>query len=292
MAEQHESADQVEGRGHEESQNPVVVQEFEENAATMGLKPLEKRALFQLKAKLQEAIANGSLFADPREEKAQVWACPQVMSIWGVPLLPSKSKNHVGTDIVLLKFLKARDFKAGDAFEMLRKTLIWRKEARIDGIVEEELGPGFESVGFMNGSDKGGHPVCYNIYAALKDKDRDSKLLESEEKREAFVRWRVQLMEGCVRDLNLKAGGIGSIVQISDLKNSPGPPTKELRITLRKAVSVLEDHYPDFVEKNIFINVPFRHYAYNAMISRFLNQRSGSKCIFVRPSKVQETLLK
>ncbi|KAL5985885.1 hypothetical protein ACLOJK_027875 [Asimina triloba] len=106
------------------------------------------------------------------------------------------------------------------------------KSVSIKRFIVKELGPDFESVGFMNGSDKGGHPVCYNIYAALKDKDRDNKLLESEEKREAFVRWRVQLMEGCVRDLNLKAGGIGSIVQISDLKNSPGPPTKELWIII------------------------------------------------------------
>ncbi|OMO73662.1 hypothetical protein COLO4_26950 [Corchorus olitorius] len=48
------------------------------------------------------------------------------------------SKRHEGTDIVLAKFLKAKDYKVHEALEMLRNTLKWRNEFK------ENLGPDVE----------------------------------------------------------------------------------------------------------------------------------------------------
>jgi hypothetical protein len=55
-----------------------------------------------------------------------------------VSLLPSKGNE--GIDVVLLKFLRAREFKVNEAFEMLKKTLKWRKEMKIDSILDEDFG--------------------------------------------------------------------------------------------------------------------------------------------------------
>ncbi|KAL8089054.1 hypothetical protein AgCh_038715 [Apium graveolens] len=212
------------------------------------------------------------------------------ISLWGVPLLPSKADE--GTDVVLLKFLRARDFKVKEAFEMLKKTLEWRKEWKIDSILNEDLGTDLSSAAYMSGVDREGHPICYNIFGVLDDEELYQKTLGSEEKRDAFLRWRFQLMERGIQKLELKPSGVTSLLQITDLKNSPGPAKKEVRLAIKQALGLLQDNYPEFVARNIFINVPFWYYAYNAVLSTLLTQRTKSKLVFARPAKVTETLLK
>ncbi|KAJ4978394.1 hypothetical protein NE237_009174 [Protea cynaroides] len=137
---------------------------------------------------------------------------------------------------------------------MLKNTLKWRK-----------------SVAYMNGVDREGHPVCYNIYGTF----------GTEEKRNQFLRWRFQLMEEGIQKLDFKQGG-----------NSPGPSKKELRIATKQAVGLLQDNYPEFVARNIFINVPFWYYAFSVVLSPFLTHRTKSKFVFACSSKVAGTLLK
>ncbi|KAJ8425371.1 hypothetical protein Cgig2_003649 [Carnegiea gigantea] len=60
------------------------------------------------------------------------------ISICGVPLLPTKSFK--GTDVIILKLLRAREFKVNETFEMLKRTLIWRAHSEIETILEEDLG--------------------------------------------------------------------------------------------------------------------------------------------------------
>ncbi|XP_059667830.1 patellin-4 [Cornus florida] len=209
------------------------------------------------------------------------------ISIWGIPLLPSKGVE--GTDVVLLKFLRAREFKVNEAFEMLKKTLQWRKEFNIDSILNEDLGTDLASAAYMSGVDREGHPICYNIFGVLKNAE---KTFGTEEKRNQFLRWRFQFMEKGIQKLDFKAGGVNSLLQINDLKNSPGPTKKVLRVATMQAIGALQDNYPEFVARNIFINVPFWFYAFHAILSPFLTQRTKSKFLVARPAKVTETLLK
>ncbi|KAL6546277.1 hypothetical protein OROMI_021998 [Orobanche minor] len=285
----------------------------EESSFLSDLKEHEKKALIDLKTKLGDAILDNTLF--PKQEKKDDGAskepekkeeCEQAMkteeessvevvdtdiSIWGIPLSPGKGNEK--TDVVLLKFLRAREFKTNDAFEMLKKTLQWRKEFKTDSILDEEdLGADLGSAAYMSGVDRHGHPICYNIFGVLDSEEIFDKTLASEEKREKFLRWRVQLMEKGVRKLDFKANRVNSLVQINDLKNSPGPSKKEVRAAVNKAVALLQDNYPEFVAKNIFINVPFWYFAFHSLLSPFLTQRTRSKLVFARPSKVTETLLK
>ncbi|OAY47100.1 patellin-4 [Manihot esculenta] len=212
------------------------------------------------------------------------------VSIWGTPLLPSKGAE--GTDVILLKFLRAREFKVNEAFEMLKKTLQWRKESNIDSISDEDLQVDLSSAFHMNGIDREGHPVCYNIYGVFGNEELYTKAFGTEENRKQFLRWRFQLMEKGIRKLDLKPGGVTSLLQISDLKNSPSPLKKDLRVAMKQAVGILQDNYPELVARNIFINVPFWYYALNSLLSPFLTQRSKSKFVVARPAKVTETLLK
>ncbi|XP_008793601.2 patellin-4-like [Phoenix dactylifera] len=288
----------------------------EESNFLSDLKYSEKKALMELRGKVEEAILKRKLFKkEDRQEKRQedkkerrqpdgegeednsaakekaAEAIDKDISLWGVPLRPSKCPER--NNVVLLKFLRAREFKVKEAFEMLQNTLQWRKESAVDSILNEDsLGADFANACYMDGVDREGRPVCYNVHGVFQDEDLYMKAFGTEEKREQFVRWRVQLMEKGIQKLDFKPGSIASFVNIIDLKNSPGPSKKELRLTINQAVELLQNNYPEFVAKNIFINVPFWYYAFNALLSPFLTQRTRSKFVSARSSKVTETLLK
>jgi len=171
---------------------------------------------------------------------------PEEVFIWGIPLLGDER-----SDVILLKFLRARDFKAKDAFTMIKNTVKWRKEFGIDALLEEDLGTELEKVVFTHGVDKEGHPVCYNAYGAFQDKELYQNCFADEEKRAKFLKWRIQFLEKSIRKLDFSPSGICTIVQVSDLKNSPGPAKTGLRQATNQALSLLQDNYPEFVAKNV-----------------------------------------
>lgn len=231
--------------------------------------------------------------ADNGEAAAAVVVVDKEISLWGVPLLPSKGDE--ATDTVLLKFLRARDFKAGAAFEMLRRTLRWRREWRSLAATasdsDEELFPA--AACFLDGLDREGHPVCYNDLGALADEAVYRKALGDEAGKARFLRWRVRAMDSHVAELDFRgAGGVTSLLQVTDLKNSPGPAKKDFRVAMKQLLDLFQDNYPELVARNILINVPFSYYAFSTLFYPFLTQRTKSKFVIARPSKVTETLLK
>ncbi|KAJ0097454.1 hypothetical protein Patl1_28135 [Pistacia atlantica] len=225
---------------------------------------------------------------EPKEAKSETRLPPEEVSIWGIPLLADER-----SDVILLKFLRARDFKVKEAFTMLKNTVHWRKEFGIDELVETtDLGDDLEKVVFMHGVDKEGHPVCYNVYGEFQNKELYQKTFSDEEKRQKFMRWRIQFLERSIRKLDFNPGGISTIVQVNDLKNSPGFGKWELRQATKQALHLLQDNYPEFVAKQVFINVPWWYMAVNRMISPFLTQRTKSKFVFAGPSKSAHTLFR
>ncbi|RZC62664.1 hypothetical protein C5167_024419 [Papaver somniferum] len=199
---------------------------------------------------------------------------PEEVSIYGIPLLADER-----SDVILLKFLRARDFNVKQALTMLKNVVQWRKETKIEELLEEDLGNEFEKAVYMDGCDKEGHPVCYNVFGELSNKDL-----------EKFLKWRIQFLEKSIRKLDYAPGGICTLVQVNDLKNARGP-FQEIRAAI-KHVALLQDNYPEFVAKQIFINVPWWYLAVNRMMSPFLSQRTKSKFVFAGPSKTTDTLCK
>ncbi|KAJ1387770.1 GOLD domain [Sesbania bispinosa] len=235
----------------------------------------------------EEQPATEKVTEPEAKEEASLPLPPEEVSIWGIPLLADER-----SDVILLKFLRARDFKVKEAFTMIKNTIRWRKEFKMDELMEEKFGDELEKVVYMHGFDKEGHPVCYNIYGELQNKELYKKTFSDEEKREKFLRWRIQFLEKSIRKLDFNPGGICTIVQVNDLKNSPGPGKWELRQATKQALQLLQDNYPEFVAKQVFINVPWWYLAVNRMISPFLTQRTKSKFVFAGPSKSTEALLR
>ncbi|KAJ4972212.1 hypothetical protein NE237_005311 [Protea cynaroides] len=241
---------------------------FEEDTYFIShLKSSEKKALQQLKEKL--SVSHGS------------------ESMWGIPLLGGDDK----ADVILLKFLRARDFKVVDTFTMLDKCLDWRKEFGAEDIVDEDLG--FKElegvVAYMHAYDREGHPVCYNAYGVFKDKEMYDKIFGDEEKLKKFLRWRVQVLERGINLLHFKPGGVNSLIQVTDLKDMP---KSELRVASNQILSMFQDNYPEMVARKIFINVPWYFSMMYSMFSPFLTQRTKSKFVIAKEGNVAESLFK
>ncbi|KAL3638693.1 Patellin-3 [Castilleja foliolosa] len=261
-----------------------------EEAPAAEEKPVEKievkvEAVEEIKETIVHEVT--SPVSPPCKEPA---AAPEKISIWGIPLLADEK-----SDVILLKFLQAREFKVKEAFSMLKSVVTWRKEFKIDELVEEEkIVDGLEKVVYMNGVDKEGHPVCYNAFGEFEDKNLYNSTFADAEKRTKFLKWYIQFLEKNIRKLDFCPDGNCTIVQITDLKNSPGLIMfkKELRQSINQALQLLQDNYPEFVARQVFINVPWWYLAYNRMISPFLTQRTKSKFIFAGSTRTAETLFK
>lgn len=228
----------------EKKKAPVSLASFKEESNKLSdLTHSELKTLEEFKLLVQEALNNG-LFsvASP----SGTGDTSNEVSIWGVPLLKDDR-----SDVILLKFLRARDFKVKESFAMLKNTMKWRRDFNVDELLKENLGDYLEKVVFMQGHDKEGHPVCYNVYGEFQNKELYNKTFADEERRNKFLRWRIQFLERSIRKLDFSPGGINTIFQISDLKNSPGPGKRELRIATKQALQILQDNYPEFVTKQV-----------------------------------------
>ncbi|GJN14102.1 hypothetical protein PR202_gb00884 [Eleusine coracana subsp. coracana] len=227
--------------------------------------------------------------------KALLTTHPDPISIWGVPLNSSPNSESITpderADVVLLKFLRARDFRVRDAHAMLLRCAAWRAEFGADAVADEDLG--FKDleggVAYMHGWDREGHPVCYNAYAVFRDRDMYDRAFGDGDRLARFLRWRVQVMERGVRALSLRPGGVNAIIQVTDLKDMP---KRELRAASNQILALFQDNYPEMVARKVFINVPWYFSVLFSMISPFLTERTKSKFVIAREGNVAETLYK
>ncbi|KAL9260937.1 Patellin-3-like protein [Drosera capensis] len=212
---------------------------------------------------------------------------PEEVFLYGVPLLGDER-----SDTILLKFLRARDFKAKEAFTMLKNTVRWRKEFGVDTLSEEDLGTEYEKVVFVHGFDKEKRPVVYNVFGEFQDKEFYQNAFSDAEKQKKFLKWLVQFLERTVRKFDFGPTGINSLVLVNDLKNSPGYGKRDLYKVTSKFFQLLQDNYPEFVAKQVCINVSWWYLAYSWVYISLFTPRSKSKFVFAGASKTAETLFK
>ncbi|KAI3449776.1 hypothetical protein Pfo_006441 [Paulownia fortunei] len=264
--------------------------EEEEECDAAEMKRTRNKALLEFRFRVEDAILGNYMLVKKNKKnfsKENVKNENLNITLWGVPLLPSE--GHEGTDTVLMKFLKAKRYKVHEAFTLLRKTLKWRADFRPNENLEEDFWPELDNLWFTSGRDKVGRPLCYSMLG----KESQKKLFSAgDQKCQDYLRWRVVCVEKGIQNLNFGPGGVDSIIQIIDLKNATGPAKKEVKLICKKMITLLHDHYPGLVYKNLIINVPSWFLAFNAINLRLITQRSRNKFIFVKPSKVTETLLR
>ncbi|XP_062101384.1 patellin-3-like [Humulus lupulus] len=279
----------------EPAESVVVVTEVVEKVAAVDedgaktVEAIEESVVSIAAAPADEATSSAKAEAEEPKKEEEVAAPPpppEEVSIWGIPLLADER-----SDVILLKFLRARDYKVKDAMTMLKNTVKWRKEYGIDALIEEDLGCDWDKVVFTHGVDKEGHPVCYNVFGEFQKKELYQNTFSDDEKRTKFIKWRIQFLEKSIRKLDFNPTGLSTIVQVNDLKNSPGFFLNKELVT-GQAIQLLQDNYPEFVAKQVFINVSWWYLAFSRVISTFLTQRTKSKFVYAGPSKSADTLFK
>ncbi|KAL0360029.1 UNVERIFIED_CONTAM: Patellin-3 [Sesamum radiatum] len=130
------------------------------------------------------------------------------------------------------------------------------------------------------------------MYGQFQNNQLYMNTFADEEKRKNFVRRIIQMLERNIRKLEFSAGGVSTLLIVVDLKNSPGPGKKELWLACDQLHQLLQENYPEVVEKQVFINVPRWYLVFNAIIRPFLNENTKSKFVFAGPSKAADTLFK
>lgn len=284
-------------------------------ALPLDIKSSRKDALLRLRIRVEDAILGGYIYGKNKNNKTITEDLTGI-SLWGVPLLPSEDNTR--TDIVLLNFLRAKDYGVYDAYKMMRKTLRWRREFRVSEILDEkQFSPHLENFWCLdNGRDKEGRLLFYNMFKYMKNKELEEEIWGRHNHLHDCLRWRVHIIEKVIQQLEFKQGGVNSVLMITDLGNSPGNAGKEVRWINRKMMNLVHDLYPGIVYKNvreisplilffntglnlilgrilqILINVPVWFSTVNALHLRMITQRSKNTFMFVKPSKVTHTLLK
>jgi len=163
---------------------------------------------------------------------------------------PTGKANDARASVALMKFLRARNLNPTSAAEMLIATLRWRDQFKIDEVMKEEFPVDiFGKLGFIFGKDKRGGPVTYNLYGA----NKDLQAVFGDVQR--FLRWRVQLMEKSIAQLDFET--VDQMVQVHDYE---GVGLRDRDANSKNAASettsVFQGHYPEFLSRKYFINVP------------------------------------
>ncbi|KAJ3521781.1 hypothetical protein NMY22_g12167 [Coprinellus aureogranulatus] len=172
------------------------------------------------------------------------------VTIWGVPIDPTKPKADARVSVILMKFLRARNLSVTAAREMLVNTLRWRESFNIEAALKEEFPKDlFDNMGVIYGKDKGNRPVVYNLYGA----NPDLKSVFSDVQR--FLRWRVALQERSVALLDFTE--VDQTLQIHDYAGvSLSSRDANSKAAASEASNIFGAHYPELLYKKFFINVP------------------------------------
>ncbi|KAJ1723968.1 Non-classical phosphatidylinositol transfer protein (PITP) [Coemansia erecta] len=208
-------------------------------------------------------------------------------SLWGVPLVSPDGTDAVSrdlrVDVILHKFIKARNGDVTQAREMLKNTLVWRVQFDVANILEEKFPEDvFSKVGYVYGHDREGRPVTYNSYGNLDNASVFGNL-------DRFLRWRVQLHERGMRMLDFV--DVADMVQVHDY-DGVGLLSydKSARAASKATVQLMSDNYPETLATKIFANVPGWGETIFNIICRWLSEETKSKFVVVSKSSAARVL--
>jgi len=172
----------------------------------------------------------------------------------------------VPSQIILQKYLNANDQDVTRAKEQLKNTLDWRAKNKPSELIQKKYSSDkFAGLGYVTSYPaEGATPdnkevFTWNIYGGVKDIPKSFGDLD------AFIEWRVALMEMAMKELDLSSATKPitanddpyKIYQVHDYKGISflrSPPS--VRGAAKKTVEVLAMAYPETLREKFFINVP------------------------------------
>ncbi|KAL0264194.1 Non-classical phosphatidylinositol transfer protein (PITP) [Diplodia seriata] len=237
----------------EEAEKPEVPAKDQAPAATEG--PVwphlaEQHPINLLLAALPELITEASGHSE----------------VYGINLDPA---GPFHTKLILQKFLRANANDIGKAKSQLGETLKWRNTFKPLAALEETFTKDrYEGLGYVieaegvPGSPNKKDIITFNIYGAVKDNKATFGDVE------AFLRWRVALMELGIKKLNLASAtepipdyGAGpdpyqgiqvhDYLSVSFIRQDPN-----VKAASRRTIDLFSKVYPETLSRKFFVNVP------------------------------------
>lgn len=169
---------------------------------------------------------------------------------------------------ILLKFLIARKFDVGKAFEMLVECLNWRNEFRpLLAAFEETYDPELNELGvltYFSDSKKDNLKVTtWNLYGNLKNPKKlfdkfakETDLGTKSRPGSQFLRWRVGLMERAISLMDFTDPSNNKGAQVHDYNNvSMFKIDKGMKAATKEIIQIFSDNYPELLSVKFFLNV-------------------------------------
>lgn len=175
--------------------------------------------------------------------------------------------------LILFKYFKANEYDVEASLTQLKKSLIWRKEFKpLSAAFNESHDKKFNNIGFITQNSESAanmKVVTWNLYGAKGDGVKNPK--EYFEDYDAFVRWRIGLMEQAVALLDFTDPENNYMAQIHDYAGvSFLSSDSSVRKTGKKVVQLFQDHYPEFLSTKYFLNFPFvLAWVYNYVVKSY-----------------------
>lgn len=171
--------------------------------------------------------------------------------IWGIEF-PTNTDDwtavHRG---ILIKFVTAKP-TVTEAAEQLTNTLKWRKQFRpLDAAYNETHSHLYEPLGIITPATSDRPAVTWNLYGAVDDPSTVFADLD------AFLRWRVGLMERGIAQLDFSQPERSIMDQVHDYMNvSFLRMNPAARKGSQAVVQVFQDYYPELLRAKYFVNIP------------------------------------
>ncbi|KAJ1919987.1 AP-3 complex subunit delta [Mycoemilia scoparia] len=227
-------------------------------------------------AKLRERLP--TIFEDAAKQTVK----PISKSIWGISLEARADDSRI--DVILAKFLRARSLDVDAAALMLTNCLQWRADYEVERLLDESFPEEpFDKVGVVYGHDKDGRPVTYNFYGSPSCKEAFSDT-------DRFLRWRIQLMEKGVRQLDFI--NVADMIQVHDYDGvGIFSYDGKSRAASKSTIKLLSDNYPETLDTKFFVNVPAWGETIYNFVTKWLSEETKRKFVVVSKSNAANALL-
>lgn len=177
---------------------------------------------------------------------------------------------------IALKFLKANDWDYNLAKTQLTSTLKWRKKFNpLSAGFREEHDKKFDVISYITWypeNPANEKVVTFNVYGNVTDPAFIFGDLD------AFLRWRVGIMEKGIQLLDMKDTLNDYMVQLHDYKKlSFFRLDAHVKRGSKATIKLFQDYYPEVLSEKFFINIPFiLSWVFN-FVAKFVSEATRKK---------------
>jgi hypothetical protein len=215
-----------------------------------------------------------SITARLSQESTKALPVESLPLLWGVNL----TEESAASNILLLKFLRAADMDIEAAATRLLETMKFRVEGDINALPGVQMLEHFQGHDSFGGRDVEGRPVMISRYGNM---DNDLVFGNADE----FVRYRLQMMEKAMAQLNFACGAAEDLCQIHDYSGVPLLfKSEEVKGSVSAMAKVLSAHYPETKGVTIFVKFPLAFAKLFQAFSSFIPEKTRKKFVILSDS--------